>query len=59
MRVGDKQMLDEIPFLGLGPANPAPAAALAAIGVHGQALDVSLVRHRHHHVLLRDQRLPC
>src|SRR2546423_12325210 len=52
--VGDEEVLDEIAFAAFGAFDSAAAAALRAIGIHRQSLDVSLVADGDDNLFLRD-----
>ncbi len=46
VRRGDKQMFEEIAFLGIRADDALAAAALLAVGVDGHPLDVAAVAYR-------------
>ena len=55
MRVGDKQLVDPVVFLGLCGLLAATTTLLRAVFGQGLALDVAGVAERDHHVGGRDQ----
>src|SRR5688572_11317865 len=57
VRVRDEQVLDEVALARFRALDPAPAAALGAVGVGGQPLDVAVVADGDDNVFLRDQRI--
>ena len=55
VRVGDEQLIDEIVFLDRRRLFAAPAAPLRPIVGERLRFDVAAMRHRHHHILRRDE----
>ena len=51
---GSEEVLEEVAFAGVAPADPAPAAPLLAVAIHRHPLDVALAGDGHDDLLVRD-----